>query len=356
MIVTGGEPVGAEAYTTRAYDDDGILLWSVSHGDIVLCVAIDANNNVYTGGISIDWQTTRKYDSSGSLLWSVDHGARVNGIAVDSAGNVYTAGERTAAIGGTTATVRKYDPLGNLMWSLDHNDPAQAYVSDAFCIAVDAGYVYVGGAPAHDVWGYGLMTYAVAIFDTDGNFQDWNAPGAPFVYGIAHVGDYHLEVGDVFTYDYPAPHDLTTRLYDPGTTYDANHGAAVYCAALNASGNAFVGGDSFGGVSIEKFDNTCGLLWGVDHGNTVRGIAIDALGNVYIGGLRAGDAMTTRKYDSLGAPIWSVDHGNQVYALAHAETYIAPVPPIDPYGLPAPHIYVGNVKFDGVPAMPPPPS
>lgn len=91
------------SYTTYCYDSSGSLQWAVNHGADVECVAVDASDNVYTGGSTYDHATVRKYDDAGTLLWSFDYLlgrpiGQVNGIAVDNAGYVYLAGTRVDTI------------------------------------------------------------------------------------------------------------------------------------------------------------------------------------------------------------------------------------------------------------------
>jgi hypothetical protein len=75
-----GLPVSLDV-TTRKYDTNGNLLWSrdnIARGG-ALAVAIDKLGNVYTNGNNhtatagpVLTQSTKKYDKDGTLLWSVD--------------------------------------------------------------------------------------------------------------------------------------------------------------------------------------------------------------------------------------------------------------------------------------------
>ncbi len=71
---------GGDHNSTRVYDSDGVVQWSVDQGlglddPVVRCVAADDDNNVYAGSDTVEgeWSTLRKYNSSGTLLWSFDH-------------------------------------------------------------------------------------------------------------------------------------------------------------------------------------------------------------------------------------------------------------------------------------------
>lgn len=77
-----------------------------------------------------------------------------------------------------------------------------------------------------------------------------------------------------------------------------------------------IGGKSFLGSTVRKYDPDGILLWSLDHGATVRAVTTDSGGNVIVVGDRASDNKTTRKYGpNGGSPIWSADHGDSVYSV-----------------------------------------
>lgn len=153
-VYTGGTLAGSN--TTRKYDSSGTLQWQKSHGDTVYSIAVDSSGNVYTGGVRTSSLTTRKYNSSGTLQWSKDHGADVYGVVVDASGNVYTAGVRTGSV-----TTRKYNSSGTEQWGRDYHG--------ADLLSIDLGAsddIYVGGASDG--------TYTTRKYNSSGTLQ-WSA-------------------------------------------------------------------------------------------------------------------------------------------------------------------------------------
>ena len=81
---------GEELITLRKVDPYGNTVWSAHHGQAVLSVCLDDDDNVYIFGDAVRTDgslrtissqtaiTTRKYDNNGSLLWSADHGFAAN--------------------------------------------------------------------------------------------------------------------------------------------------------------------------------------------------------------------------------------------------------------------------------------
>jgi len=77
-VYTAGDRSGN--LTTRKYNSDGVLDWSVDHGALVYAIAIDSDENVVTVGSRVGNVTTRKYNSDGVLQWNLDHGNSVTAI------------------------------------------------------------------------------------------------------------------------------------------------------------------------------------------------------------------------------------------------------------------------------------
>jgi len=170
-VYTGGNRLANQTpnnLTTRKYDSNGTLLWSLDHGAAVFCIAADGSGNVYTGGVQVSGPvTTRKYDTNGTLLLSLDHGGEVRGITLDESGNIYT-------VGGSAFTTKKYDSSGTLIWSVNHG----AFVRS---VAVDGiGNVYTGGDRTVPQPSAGLTTRK---YDSNGTLI-WSVDHGVQVYGI----------------------------------------------------------------------------------------------------------------------------------------------------------------------------
>jgi hypothetical protein len=191
-------------------------------------------------------------------------------MAVDSSGNVYV----TGASGGDYATV-KYDADGNQLWVARYDGPANSG-DQAFAMAVDSsGNVHVtGGSP-----GSGTSSdYATVKYDTNGN-------------------------------------ELWAARYDgPANSYDG-----AYAIAVDASGDVYIAGRSYGsGTSSDyatvKYDTNGNEIWVRRHNGPANdfdeaaAVAVDDAGSVYVTGLSDGGATywdyATMKYDSSGNEVW----------------------------------------------------
>ncbi len=303
-VYIGG--VTSSGNTTRKYDSDGNLLWSLNNGDDVNAIAVDIDGNVYTAAFDSapDGNTTRKYDSDGNLLWSVDHEEDVNAIAVDADGNVYTGGDATFSQSPTSKTTRKYNSTGGLVWSIGDGNSGNVNA-----IAVDAdGNVYTGGD--ND----GITGMSTVKRNSSSIFL-WNADHGATVNAIAVDAD-----GNVYTGGNIAPDGNTTRKYDSdgNLLWSLNNGDDVNAIAVDSSGNIYTAGNDSApdGNTTRKYNSDGNLLWSVDHGDSVDSIAVDSEGNVYTGGDDGTGGFTTRKYNSDGNLLWSVDHGDSVNAIA----------------------------------------
>ncbi|MHC4559546.1 MAG: SBBP repeat-containing protein [Planctomycetota bacterium] len=199
-----------------------------------------------------------------------------NAMAVDASGNVYVTGGSVGGSYGDYATV-KYDSAGNELWVARYNGPGNS--SDgARAIALDtSGNVYVTGQ-SHG--GSTYSDYATIKYDPNGNEQ-WVA-----------------------------------RYDSPVNDYDS-----AYAMAVDASGNVYVTGRSYGisGYWISdyatiKYDSSGNELWvarykgPADYHDNAEDIDVDAEGNVYVTGGSYGSGTyydyATIKYDPNGNELW----------------------------------------------------
>jgi len=220
VYVTGSSwGVGSVDYATIKYDSTGNQLWVSRYNgpanlDYADALAVDAYGYVYVTGTSFGAGTARdyatiKYNSSGNQLWVARYNGPENsddwavGLAMDAARNVYVTGQSWGLGSSLDYATIKYDSSGNQLWVARYNGPGNG-VDAAHALAVDgAGNVYVTG----ESWGAEtVFDYATIKYDSAGN-QRWVA-----------------------------------RYNGPGGDYDQ-----AYALAVDAAGNVYVTGESYGG-------------------------------------------------------------------------------------------------------------
>ncbi len=297
------------------------VAWSAQIGtsghDWSRSVAVDASGNAYIsghtygslGGTNAGDQDAflTKFDASGSELWSAQIGTSSDDIshsvAVDASGNAYISGYTDGSLGGTNAGSNdaflvKYDPSGNELWT------QQIGTSDSdisHSVAVDAsGNAYISGYTDASLGGTSARKFDAFLtkFDASGS-ELWSQ-----------------QIGT-------SDNDMS------------------YSVAVDASGNAYISGQtsgSLGGTNaggwdafLTKFDASGSELWtqqiGTLHSDISNSVAVDAYGNAYIsgntygslGGTSAGsyDAFLT-KFDASGSELWSQQIGTSSWDSSHS--------------------------------------
>ncbi len=323
---------GADAFLTK-FDSSGNELWSQQIGtastDSSRSVAVDASGNVYIsgrtegnlGGTNAGGADAflSKFDSSGNELWSQQIGTATydysNSVAVDASGNAYISGYTLGSLGGPhagsyDAFLVKFDSSGNELWS---QQIGTSSTDQSWSVAVDAaGNAYISGYTGGSLGGTNAGSFDAFLtkFDSSGN-ELWSQ-----------------QIGT--------------------SSSDQSHSVAV-----DASGNAYISGYTYGSLGgtnagsydafLTKFDSSGNELWsqqiGTSSGDLSWSVAVDASGNAYIsggtfgslGGTNAGgaDAFLT-KFDSSGNELWSQqigtswpDHSRSVAVDAFGNVYIS---------------------------------
>jgi hypothetical protein len=313
---------------TIKYDPDGIELWveryngPASLRDRATAITLDSFGNVYVTGYSFqDFTTgydyvTMKYDPEGNQLWVRTYDGPANSqdyayaIGVDDSDHVYVTGASPGGITGDDYATIKYDSEGNQLWVRRYDGPAGGSDRAIDMIIDGSGNVYVTG------FSYGDTTnddYATIKYDSEGN-QLWvkrydgaagdrdrtssmcsDASGHIYVTGASHDSEGYDDYATV-KYD-PDGIELWVRRYN-GT---ANQDDSASDVAVDASGNVFVVGTSYGmGTSddwatvtyspegtevwVERYDGPNSTE------DEASAIAVDDSGYVYVTGIGDSDA------------------------------------------------------------------
>ena len=146
------------------YDVTGTVIWNKSflgtgdNSDNAYAITLDASDNVYIAGYSIDRETDRnmttvKLNSLGDTQWVRKYNGTsyisfdaANAIAVDASGFVYTVGYTKNSGTSNDFTVLKYNSVGDSVWIKKYNNPLVNGSDKANSVALDAsGNVYVTG-------------------------------------------------------------------------------------------------------------------------------------------------------------------------------------------------------------------
>lgn len=270
-------------------------------------------------------------------------------MVVDDSGNVYVTGHSYGSGSHQDYATTKYDSDGIEQWVERYNGPGN-YHDTPKAIAVDAvGNVYVTG------YSYGDGTssdYATIKYNSDG-IEQWvaryNGPGngndLVFAMAVDDIGNVYV-AGE--SYDNESRLDYTTIKYDGNgrqrwvATYNGpgNYNDSAKAIALDAFGNVYVTGYSYGGAETRedyatiKYDSSGCRLWvaryagpsGPPHSayDIANAITVDTSGSVYITGYSDGGTTSydyaTIKYDSDGIEQWGARYNGSgnTYDYAHA--------------------------------------
>jgi hypothetical protein len=331
-VFVAGSSVGSGGYldyATIAYSGAGVPLWTnryngpANFSDFATALAVDANGNVFVTGYSFGTQfnqiysksdyATIAYSGAGVPLWTNRYNGPGNGanqataVAVDGSGNVFVTGHS----GGDYATIA-YSGAGVPLWT-------NRCAGQASALAVDSsGNVLVTGWSVGSGADYVTIAYSGAGVPLWTNRHDGPANGNDYAGAVAVDGS-----GNVFvagsSADSGGDSDYATIAYSGAgvplwTNRFGGRGATSDIAtavAVDASGNVFVVGNSYGregnpdyatikysGAGVALWTNRChGSTFGRDRANAV---ALDGSGNVFVAGNSA-----TIAYSGAGTPLWT---------------------------------------------------
>lgn len=273
--------------------------------------------------INVQW--VARYTSAGS---NID---RAKSMKVDAAGNSYVVGTSWNGTNFDIVTAT-FDPAGNPGWTASYNGTGNGY-DEARAIDIDAsGNVYVTGYSAGPSANYDVVTI---MYDAAGT-QQWatrfNGTASGFDEGYDIVtdasGNVYVCGGTVGTTG--NANCITIKYNSAGvqqwaTSYNnnANNTEAAYAIAIDATGNVYITGTSFGPTANDhdivtiKYNNSGAQQWARRYNgpgsvfDAGSDLVIDGTGNVYVTGYARDTVGTTNysfatlKYDAAGTIQWT---------------------------------------------------
>ena len=355
VYVTGysAGPSGND-YATIKYTSGGAQVWlqrydGAAHGsDQAWTMAVDGSGNVYACGQSIGSPTlndltTVKYNSGGTQQWvarysrnrSDDAGQR---IAVDASGNVYATGYVSGASGNHDYVTIKYNSsTGETLWARYYNGPGNGD-DRGTAVAVDgSGNVYVTGQSTGSGTG---LDYATVKYSSSG-VQQWIAryggSNSDFALSVAVDASGNSYVTGNSFGSGTGPDYATVKYNSSGVEqwvvrYDGNSSEQANKVIVDASGNAYVTGYSYGsGGSSDDYItikyNSGGVQQWLARYNGgsydyAQAIALDGQNNVIVAGYSyvsgTYDDYTTVKYGANGNQLWVARYAGTYADFAHA--------------------------------------
>lgn len=295
-----------------------------------------------SAGAQINVQWVGRYTSAGN---NID---RAKSMVVDPAGNSFVVGTGWNGSNFDIVTI-KLDPNGNQQWVSSYDGTGNGY-DEARAIVTDAsGNVYITGYSAGPSANYDVVT----IMYNPAGVQQWatrfngTANGFDEGYDIAVDGSGNVYVtGGTTTTTSNA--DYITLKYNPAgvqqwaTSYSNNNNntECAYAITLDATGNVYITGTSFGpsandnDIATIKYNNNGVQQWARRYNgpgsvfDAGKDIVVDPSLNVYVTGYARDLVGTTNysyatvKYDPAGTQQWAsiYDGGLSEYDAANAIT------------------------------------
>jgi hypothetical protein len=266
--VVSTDTTDSDIYVVK-YDAAGNVIWrsfydtpgNPSDFDDVADIKVDAQGNVYLGGLNSTDLLTFKYNADGTPAWNrkldISYLEGVSEIALDSAGNIFVVGlaefRHNGGLANDDAVTFKYDNNGNHLWTRTYTGrwADGSYTDDAAGnVLVDsAGNAYVGIETRDEAGKYvmGLLKYTPDGTESVRFFRGPNTTGDDTIYDMAFdgAGDLYLAGTSFvpaqsanFLVMKVAPGDgLITPMITWDNPADVTHGTVLGAAQLNATAN-----------------------------------------------------------------------------------------------------------------------
>lgn len=330
-----GESYGAGTKSdiiTIKYNSSGVQQWLQRYNgpenmqDEGRQILLDASGNLFIRGTTLSNATgydfiVLKYNSSGVQQWMKTYNGTGSSsdspsdLKIDASGNVYITGYSTGVGTGYDWLTIKYDPTGTQLWEKRYNGPGNS-TDVANSLDVDAsGNIYVTGFTGGNGTGNDITTIKYNSTGIQQWIQTYNGPGNANDNARSLILD---ASGNVYITGYSAGvssgSDYTTIKYNSSgaqqwlVTYNGpgNAGEDAYSLVLDAAGNIYITGSSFGSgtdydYATVKYNQSGVQQWVQRYNGTgnsydeSRLLAIDTSGNVYVAGTSRG-SNTARDY------------------------------------------------------------
>jgi uncharacterized delta-60 repeat protein len=343
VVIASLGSAGVADLVTLGYSSAGVPLWTNRYnglgnaGAMAGGLALDGSGNVVVTGSTVGNGTfmdysTIKYSGAGVPLWTNRYNGPGNGddyanaIAVDtSSGNVFVTGASDSGTAYDFTTVA-YSSAGTPLWVNRYHGAGNG--DEAYAVAAAVGQVFVTGftTVANGYADYLTLGYSSGgiplwtnLYNGPGNEDDKAAAIAVFgtnvfVTGTSYGGGASFDDIATLAYSSAGAPLWTNRYNGPGNTGDTAYGMAV-----DAGGNLYVAGSSYGNTSGYDYAtiaySSAGMVLWVTHYNgpgnandLAQAVATDASGNVFVTGYSdSGTSLdwATIKYSSVGLASWT---------------------------------------------------
>jgi len=234
----------------------------------------DTSGNIVVAGTSWNGSNfdivTIKYGPSGNQLWAVSFNGSGNGfdearaIDVDANGNSYVTGYTLSTGNNYNVITIKYDAAGNQMWATIYNGSANGFDEGYDIIADASGNVYVcGSAETSNAANYVTLKYNSAgvqqwasLYNGSGANPDQaysltlDASGNVYVTGYSFGGttpDFDIAT---LKYDNNGVQQWVHRYNGPGSSFDSGQDIEV-----SGSGDVYVCGYARAAVGITNYES-----------------------------------------------------------------------------------------------------